>query len=139
MKMLNPPSALVVNWRLMIVQMINAVPAVLVVQDMVAMCHHVTPVNAILTSLAPMMIVSITAAIVIITSTRTEIVYQDVMTVLVSIRSQISLPNTARAVDVQTVMSMFCNRKGGPKMSMSRVTSTTVHMQWKVRQRAERK
>lgn len=137
--MLNPTSAPVVNWQLMIVQMINAVPAVLVVQDMVAMYHHVTPVNAILTSLAPMMIVSITAAIVIITSTRTEIVFQAVMNAMVSMRSQTSPSHIARVVEVQTVMSMFCNRKGGPKMSMSRVTSTTVHVQWRVRQRAERK
>ena len=123
----------------MIVQMINVVLAVLVVQHMVVMYHHVTPVNAILTSLAPMMIVSITAAIVIITSTRTEIVFQAVMNAMVSMRSQTSPSHIARVVEVQTVMSMFCNRKGGPKMSMSRVTSTTVHVQWRVRQRAERK
>ena len=139
MKMLNPPSALVVNWQLMIVQMINAAPAVLVVQDMVAMYHHVTTVSAILTSRAPMMIVSITAAIVIITSTRTEIVFQAVMNAMVSMRSQTSHFHIARVVEVQTVKSMFCSRKGGPKMSMSRVTSTTVHVQWRVRQRAERK
>tara|TARA_X000001036_G_scaffold433946_1_gene472449 strand:- start:396 stop:596 length:201 start_codon:yes stop_codon:yes gene_type:complete len=65
--MKNLVSAIVVNWQPTIVQMINAVLAVLVVQDMVVMFHHATAVRVIQTYRAQMMTMSITVAIVIIT------------------------------------------------------------------------
>ncbi len=75
-------TAIVANWQHMIVQTINVVLAVLVVQHMVVMYHHVTPVNAILTFRAPIMKVSFSVAIAIITSTIPEFVFQAVIHVV---------------------------------------------------------